>query len=134
VSTEESDGDAIVRRWLDTFEEGGEERWEALQGRLQTQFERQITIEAVLFLVGIQTRGRGFEPKIHRDRKQDIIMDGTFTVFESIGFYRRVGMESDGAWIWERCVTPGPGLTVEEQESLLKVAILEYFAAEGRSN
>lgn len=120
-----------VARWLESYERDGEERWERLRAWLGARFEREITVEAALFLMGIQSRGRGYEPKIHRDRKQDVIMDGTFCAFESIGFYDRVGMEHDGAWIWERRVTPPEGMSIEDQERLLKVAILEYFEREG---
>jgi hypothetical protein len=117
-----------VRAWIGRFGDDEERRWDDLVKLLKTRFDRDITLEAILFLVGVQVHGRGFEPKIHRDRKQDLIMEGTFAAFESIGFYERVGMESTGAWIWERLVAHPPDLTVEEQEVLLKMAVLEYFA------
>jgi hypothetical protein len=122
--------DDPVRHWLDVYDAEGEERWRRLEAWLRGRFERDITIEATLFLIGVQLRGRGFEPKIHRDRKQDVIMDGTFCAFEALGFYQRVGMEEDGAWIWERLLDIPAELTVEDQERLLKMGVLEYFSTE----
>jgi hypothetical protein len=107
-----------------------EERWQQFSRWFVERFGREATIEAVLFMIGIQSRGRGFEPALGRDVKQDVIMEGTYCAFETIGLYRRVGAEADGSWIWER-TAPLPALSVEEQERLLRVAILAYFQEQG---
>lgn len=117
-----------VRALIERFDLQQQERWDGLVNLLKSRFDREITLEAILFLIGVQVHGQGFEPKIHRDRKQDLIMEGTFAAFEAVGFYERVGMESTGAWIWERQVEHPPGLNVDEQEALLKSAVLEYFS------
>lgn len=103
-----------------------EARWRRLEAWFLERFERTPGLEHILFLIGVQTGGRGYEPEVDRDTKQDVIMDGTFTVFESLGLYVRVGMEADGRWIWER-TTPLPTLSIEQQEKLLRIAILHYF-------
>jgi len=54
-------------------------------------------------------------------------MDGTYYVFETLGLYDRVGMEADGRWIWERTSQYPNNLSADEQETLLKTAILKYF-------
>lgn len=120
-----------VRVWIRRFDEEQALRWNELVALLGSRFEKEMTLEAILFLIGIQAHGRGFEPKIHRDRKQDLIMEGTFVAFEAIGFYERVGMEASGAWIWERIVKHPPDLSVDDQEALLKMAVLEYFSESG---
>lgn len=116
-----------VRPFLDVDEDALNERWETLREWLQKRFERDSGIESILFLIGIQSRGRGFEPKLQKELKQDIIMEGTYCAFEKLGLYERVGMDEDGAWLWERCVPQVEKLSVEEQEKLLRVAILAYF-------
>lgn len=103
-----------------------EDRWQELTGRLSAQFGREMTIEALLFLIGVQSQGKGFEPALERERKQEMIMEGTYCAFETLGFYDRAGMDEDGLWLWERRI-PVPSLEVEEQEKLLHVAILNYF-------
>ncbi len=106
------------------------QKWDEICRWLQQSFDHEVTLEAVLFLIGIQTRGQGYEPELDKDRKQDLIMEGTFAAFASLGAYVQVGMEDDGAWIWERVADPAPDLSVEDQEKLIRLAIIEYFARE----
>lgn len=101
-------------------------RWQRLTAWLRERFDREPTIETTLFLIGIQARGRGFEPKLPKARKQALIMEGAYAVFEHLGLYERVGMDADGFWIRER-TRPLPALSIERQEKLLRVAILRYF-------
>lgn len=114
---------------LDVDRDALADRWNRLTRRLQARFQRQLTIESILFLMGIQARGRGYEPDLEKEAKQTLIMEGTYCAFEAIGLYERVGMEDDGAWIWER-TQPMPDLPLDDQETLLQVAILAYFDAE----
>lgn len=107
-----------------------EARWARLQGRLAERFDREPGIESLLFLIGIQSVGHGYEPGLSKERKQDLIMEGTHCAFEAVGLYRRIGAHADGRGIWERTVPHPPKLPVEEQEKLLRVAILRYFEAE----
>jgi len=111
---------------LKTDDETLEMRWLHLADWVQKRFERAATLEGILFLIGLQERGKGFEPNIPRHKKEAIIMEGTYCAFETIGLYRRTGMEEDGAWIWER-VIPLPGLNIEAQEKLLRLAVLSHF-------
>lgn len=106
-----------------------EARWTHLQHWLQERFGRETGIESILFLMGIQSRGRGYEPKLGKETKQDLIMEGTYTAFEHLGLYTRIGMDEDGAWVWERTVEQIPKLSIEDQEKLLRLGILAYFEA-----
>ena len=117
----------IVERHLSVADAEVEERWRRAQEWLRARFEREPGIEAMLFLIGIQSRGRGFEPELEKDQKQDTIMEGTFCAFARLGFYERVGLEENGFWIWERVVDEIPKLSIEDQEKLLKLGILSYF-------
>lgn len=121
--------DDRVHAYLQADDEVVADRWDRLQRWIQQRFGRQgAGIEPILFLIGIQERGQGYEPKLAKEAKQDLIMEGTYHAFAALGFYEQVGMEEDGAWIWERVVTL-PKLSVEEQEKLLRLAILHYFDA-----
>ncbi len=101
-------------------------RWAERAAWVEAQFQREPTIEAILFLMGIQARGHGYEPKLAKQRKQDLIMEGSFCAFATLGLYKQVGMDPKGFWIWER-TQPLPDMDVESQEKLLKIAILRYF-------
>lgn len=119
--------DDPIQRYLQADDAALEARWERLQSWLQARFGRETGIEAILFLIGIQSRGRGYEPKLQKETKQDLIMEGTFCAFEKLGLYERVGMDEEGRWLWERAVPHIPKLPVEQQEKLLRLGILAYF-------
>ena len=115
---------------VDSFGPEREREWEQLVAWLEREYEREITLEAILFLVGIQSRGRGFEPELDRDVKEHVIMEGTYCVMAAIGAYERVGMEANGAWIWERMIDPVGEMEIDDQEKVLKSAVLAYFRSE----
>lgn len=104
-----------------------ESQWQALLTWLETHFGRQAGIESILFLIGIQSQGRGYEPKLSKKKKQALIMEGTHCAFETLGLYKRVGKDSNGQIVWERTEIPLQKLPLPEQEKLLRVAILSYF-------
>lgn len=104
-----------------------EERWAEVEAWVRNRFGRDVSIEAILFLIGIQSKGRGYEPELEKEDKQEAIMEGTFCAFETLGLYERIGLDEDGSWIWERAVESIPKLPVEEQEKLLKLGIVRYF-------
>jgi len=118
--------DPAVSEYLTVDDEDLNRRWGELTNRLTGRFGRHMTIEAILFLIGVQSQGIGYQPDIGRERKKELIMEGTYRVFERLGFYERAGLDERGFHAWERCV-PVPALPVEEQEKLLRVAIIEYF-------
>ncbi len=102
------------------------ERWQMVLDWVAARFGKQPDIEAILFLIGLQSRGIGYDPDMPKERKQDTIMEGTFCSFEKLGFYERVGLDEDGFWIWERSVDI-PKLSIEDQEKLLKIGIVRFF-------
>ena len=119
--------DHPLRVYLEADAEALEARWQRLQGWMRRRFGKEAGIEGILFLVGVQDQGRGFEPELDKDTKEALVMAGTYCVFETLGIYERVGMEADGQWVWQRRIDHPPGLSVDQQETLLRTAILAYF-------
>lgn len=103
-----------------------ERRWDSLVNSMESRFGRKPDIEALLFLIGIQSVGRGYEPDLPKERKQSLIMEGSYLAFETLDVYARVGMERNGFLIWEKIVEL-PKLSVDDQEKLLRIGILNYF-------
>ena len=104
------------------------QRWSELLSWITERFGREAAgIESILFLIGIQSRGKGYQPKLSKKAKQDLIMEGTYCVFETLGLYKRVGIDEKGHTIWAKKDTVNQVLTLPEQEKLLQVAILTYF-------
>ena len=115
-----------IQAYLEVDDTVLDARWARLEAWVKDHFKRDVTLEAILFLIGVQSKGHGFEPSLKKEAKQDLIMEGTYCAFETLDLYRRVGMEADGRWLWER-TTPMPDLSVEAQEKLLRLAVLRYF-------
>ncbi len=114
-----------IEHWLAEADPELEARWHRLLTYLETRVGRRPTsIEQVLFLIGVQERGRGYEPGLSREQKQELIMEGARHAFAAIGLYRRVA--NDPA-TWTPTLSPWPELSRDEQEKLLRIAILEYF-------
>ena len=117
-----------IQAYLETDDAELEARWEKLQEHLQLRFgSEKPGIEGILFLIGIRTRGRGYEPDLAKEAKQDLIMEGTYCAFETLGLYTRVGADADGQIQWRRTGLRLPKLPVEAQEKLLRLGILRYF-------
>lgn len=102
-------------------------RWERIERFVASRFGRDTSIEAILFLIGIQSRGCGYEPEMEKEKKQDTIMEGTYCAFEKLGLYERIGLDENGFWLWERSVDSIPKLPLDDQEKLLKLGIVLYF-------
>lgn len=120
------DASTIVEQ-LAVDDEALERRWQALISDVSERFGRTPDVDAMLFLIGVQSVGRGYEPDLPKERKQSLIMEGSYLAFETLGVYSRVGMERNGFWIWEKSFDL-PKLSVENQEKLLRIGILNYFA------
>ena len=116
-----------LHRWLEIDSDELNDQWEALLEWMKHRFGRQAGIESILFLVGIQSRGKGYQPKLSKKAKQDLIMEGTYCVFETMGLYKRVGIQENGNIVWAKGDISYPLLSLPEQEKLLKGAILTYF-------
>ncbi len=76
--------------------------------------------------MGIQSVGRGYEPDLPKERKQSLIMEGSYLAFETFGLYQRMGLEKNGFWLWEKRFDL-PKLSIDDQERLLQLGILNYF-------
>ncbi len=101
--------------------------WERLERQLERRFGKKGDIESALFLIGIQARGRGFEPKMTKEDKQDLIMEGTYHAFETLGLYERVVTFQNGRTLWQKSASLPAGLVLEDQEKIVRIAILTYF-------
>jgi hypothetical protein len=98
--------------------------WGRLESWFRERYAREASVEAALFLVGIQARGKGFTDRLRKEEKQDLIMLGTWTVLEHV----RLANLDESTAQWERTI-PLPVLEVAAQERLLRAAIVRYFAA-----
>jgi len=89
------------------------------------RFEEVPDLHAITMLIGLQEAGvdfRGFS----KDEKLVLMHIGICTVLAPFGFYRFIGRDKEGWPMFERTGTL-PSLSGDDQQRLLKNAILGYF-------
>lgn len=98
-----------------------EAAWQKAITPIKTQFNQEdLSPEGILFLIGVQESGVGYQPNLQKEQKQDLIMLGTTHAWFASGLYIK---DEEGL----RPAQPFPDLELEEQEKLLKIAIVKYF-------
>ncbi len=102
-----------------------EASWKELTTELGQKFEMDMDLQSTLFLIGVQELGLGFK-KFSKKEKVDLMHIAICTVLEPHGHYRYSHKDQDG-WPHFDLITQLPNLDSDEQELLMKRAILDYF-------
>lgn len=104
-----------------------EKRWRDLVKELSTRFDAgTLDLNALLFLIGVQELGQGAR-EFKKDEKVNLMHIGICVTLLPYGYYRELGRDADGWPHFER-VKDLPPLGPEEQERLMKEAVLGYFS------
>lgn len=99
--------------------------WLELLDQLNTQFDSDLDLQGVIYLIGIQELGHG--PRDYsKDEKQDLMHIATCKLLSRFGFYELVGSDEDG-WPHWKLVQQLPSMSLGEQDYLLKQAVVDYF-------
>lgn len=102
-----------------------EKKWKELTTQLEAQFGADMELDAILFLIGVQELGQGFR-KFSKDEKLHLMHISVCRLLEPYGHYEYVGNDEDG-WPHFKKTAELPPLEAEDQQLLIKRAILEYF-------
>lgn len=89
---------------------------------------KPVDLNGALLLIGIQELGQGIR-NFSKEEKQDLMHIGTCKVLSLANYYRLEGLDQDGWPHWEAS-TPLPVLSLKEQETLLKLQVVEYLRTE----
>ena len=92
------------------------------------QTEKNPPIETLLFLIGIQELGSG-KQKYSKDDKVNLIHIAVCRLLEPFGFYEFEYYDDDG-WPMYKQLEELPELKPNEQQLLMKKAIIQYFIDE----
>ncbi|MBL0129385.1 MAG: hypothetical protein IPP83_18485 [Flavobacteriales bacterium] len=105
-----------------------EKRWRDLVNQLTKRFDAgTLDLNAILFLIGIQELGQHAR-EFKKDEKVNLMHIGICVVLVPFGYYKELGRDADGWPHFER-VQDLPALGGDEQERLMKEAVLAYFEA-----
>lgn len=100
-------------------------QWKAVQAKLKQRFQKVPDLNAVLFLIGIQELQMK-KKKFSKEQKQDLMHVAVCKLLSQKGYYQLQAYDQDG-WPHYEAVAKIPNSGSEEQELLLKEAIVEYF-------
>lgn len=103
-----------------------EKRWRDLVTTLSKRFDAgTLDLNAILFLIGVQELGQHAR-EFKKDEKVALMHIAICVVLMPYGYYKELGRDADGWPHFER-VKELPPLVAEEQERLMKEAVLGYF-------
>lgn len=99
--------------------------WLALVDRLNEQFDADLDLQGIIFLIGVQELGHG-PREFSKDEKQDLMHIATCKLLSQFGYYVLQGSDEEGWPHWE-LVQKLPVMSLGEQDYLLKQAVIDYF-------
>jgi hypothetical protein len=100
-------------------------KWKELLDKLSKDFAEDINIDSLLFLIGVQELGKGWQ-KFSKDQKIDVMHVAICTLLAPYGYYEYDGKDADG-WPHWKANEKLPPLKPLQQELLMKQAIVDYF-------
>jgi len=99
--------------------------WKDVLALLEERFGEALELDGILFLIGLQELGQGYK-RYNKDQKMDVLHVAVCTLLEPYGYYEAQGRDSAGWPHWKRNQKLPP-LKGQEQERLMKEAIVNYF-------
>ncbi len=104
----------------------GIEKWDRLVVWFEKEFKMEADVDAILFMIGVQELGKGFED-FSKTQKMELIHVGICTVLSHDGYYSFSHIDADG-WPHFDLVKKLPYLRGEQQSSFMKKQLLTYFS------
>lgn len=104
--------------------------WEEVEAFFVKTFdtEKHPQIDTILFLIGVQELGSG-QQKYTKDDKLNLLHIAVCRLLEPFGYYKFRDYDDDGYPHFDE-LTPLPELKPNEQQILMKKAIIQYFVDE----
>ena len=100
--------------------------WLKVEEMVSQRFGEKLDEQTILFVIGLQELGKNDE-NYQKEEKLDIIHIGVCTVLSKLGYYEFIGKDDDD-WPHFKNIKKLPNdLQGENQQLLLKEAIINYF-------
>lgn len=104
-------------------------KWKALEQQLQNQFNKKMTTESILFLIGLRELGASPNKNFTKEEKVDLMHIAICRLLSQSGYYKLSHQDQDGWPHWE-LIKPLPHTDMFSQMTLLREHIVMYFEAE----
>lgn len=107
-------------------------RFQKLKTFLEGKFGEGMDVQAILFLIGVNELGTG-QSEFSKSEKTDLFHIAICTLLEPYGYYEFEGTDEDN-WPHFKLNKLLPPLSHQEQQYLIKEAMLDYFIRNGYYN
>ena len=101
------------------------QKWDKLVTWFEHEFKMEADVDAMLFMIGVQELGKGFEV-FDKTQKLELIHIGICTVLANDGYYLFTHRDMDG-WPHFEIKKKLPYIKGQQQKDFIKNYLLEYF-------
>ena len=102
-----------------------EKKWNDLISELQPNFEDELSLKTILFLIGVQELGQGIKD-FDKEEKTYLFHIAICKLLSPFGYYRFKMIDEDG-WPHYEETKDMEKLPSREQKLLMKESIISYF-------
>ncbi|SVE29061.1 uncharacterized protein METZ01_LOCUS481915 [marine metagenome] len=102
-----------------------DKKWSQLLEKLENQFDQEMTLKGVLYLIGVQELNLGIK-QYEREEKVNVLHVAICKILTPFGFYKFDRIDEDG-WPHYIELKAIKNLSESQQELLMKEAIITYL-------
>jgi len=102
-----------------------EKKWGELIVRLEKQFDDEMSLKGILYLIGVQELNFGVK-RFGKEEKIDILHVATCKLLSNYGYYKFDSIDKDG-WPHYIELKALKNLSEKGQQNLIKKAIISYL-------
>jgi len=102
-----------------------EKRWGELIVRLEKQFDDEMSLKGILYLIGVQELNFGVK-RFGKEEKIDVLHVATCKLLSNYGYYKFDSIDKDG-WPHYIELKALKNLSEKGQQNLIKKAIISYL-------
>jgi len=103
-----------------------DKKWNQLLDKLEEQFNQEMTLKGVLYLIGVQELSLGIK-QYDRHEKVNVLHVAICKILTPFGFYKFNRVDEDG-WPHYTELKAIKNLSESQQELLMKEAVLKYLS------
>jgi len=103
-----------------------DKKWSGLLEKLENQFDQEMTLKGVLYLIGVQELNLGIK-QYEREEKVNVLHVAVCKILTPFGFYKFDRIDEDG-WPHYIELKAVKNLSESQQELLIKEAIINYLS------
>ena len=103
-----------------------DKKWDQLLEKLEKQFDQEMTLKGVLYLIGVQELNLGIK-QYEREEKVNVLHVAICKILVPFGFYKFDRIDEDG-WPHYIELKAIKNLSENQQELLMKEAVIKYLS------